>query len=561
MGNPVVGIDLGTSNTVIATVLNGQAMVIPDEEGRSIFPSIVHFPLHGAPIVGHDARPMRFNAPERTVTAAKRLIGRTWHASAVQQAARGLPYPIERGEQDVPLLAPGGVRLAIEEAQAMVLRHVRQVAERYLGEPVRDAVITVPANFNEAQRQATRLAGELAGLRVHRILNEPTAAALAYGHKSAQRSIIAVFDFGGGTFDITLLEVRGHIYEVLATAGDTFLGGEDLDGAIAVELERQARGAGAITGEVDAALSRRLRAVAEEIKIRLTEEEEVTLAVPELVPGSGKGASFRMDRGELQRTCMPILQQTFLVCDEALSLASVAATEIDRLLLVGGSTRSLFVRDGVEQYFFRKAEGELNPDEVVAIGAAIVAHTVMEAAEPSDLQSAPPEIFLEDDEIEFLDDDDAPSPVGAAPSRPRGSARALDGVTPLLIDVIPRALGVRTAGGYTDILIPRNATVPAHQIRQYATSRDRQTSVRLRIYEGEARMAEENHLLGELVLDGLRPAPRGDIVISVDFEVSVDGTLTVYAKDLETGASQRATLNVAGSHSADAIARMRERTQ
>lgn len=559
MSRPVVGIDLGTSNSVVATVLNGEAMVIPDGEGRTVFPSIASFPGGERVIVGHDARVLLFDAPERTIAAAKRLIGRSWHASEVREAARFLPFPIERGDNDVPLLAPGDQRLAIEQVQALILQHVKRVAEDYLGESVTDAVITVPANFNEAQRQATRLAGELAGLTVHRVLNEPTAAALAYGQREGNRTRIAVFDLGGGTFDITLLEVRGHVFEVLATAGDTFLGGEDLDHAIAGLLEQRARRDGAIDGTPDATVGRRLRAIAERLKIALTESTDAEVTVPELVPGSGRGATFRLSRNELRDTCLPILQQTFLVCDEALGLAGIAATEIDRLLLVGGSTRSPFVRETVEQYFFREAESGINPDEVVALGAAIFAHSIVPVAAGAAATATglgADGALLDDDLLQ--PENDLPVP-GTATRRPKLPPPAA--APPLLIDVIPRALGVRTAGGYTDILIPRNSSVPVREVRDYATSKDRQTTVRLVIHEGESRKAEENHLLGELVLDGLRPAPRGDVVIEVAFEVGVDGLLRISARDLETGVHQQATLHVAGLHDAETVARMRRATE
>jgi molecular chaperone DnaK len=535
MKGRAVGIDLGTSNSVVCVVIDGEAVVIPDREGRTIQPSVVSFLSDGRVMVGHDAKARMAVDPHNTVYSVKRLVGRGFYAPEIKLAAERAAYNIQAGADDFPRVVVRDRSFTVEEIQAMVLRHMKTIAEDYLGEPVTRAVITVPANFNDAQRRATKIAGQLAGLDVLRILNEPTAAALAYGYDQGKRERIAVYDLGGGTFDITILELRENVFEVLSTAGDTFLGGDDMDQAIVELILAGFRTHFGYTFEDDPDAKRRFKSTAEAIKIRLTDKNKVQVPVRHQVPGTVEPLDlpFTLTRDDFSAVCGPIVQHTFLVCDEALRLANLTSTEIDRLVLVGGSTRVPVVRQMVEQYFFRPPMIDINPDEVIAVGAAIYSYGIEQASKPG---PKPP-----------------PLPAGASgPSggkgkpehRPRGDA-------PLLIDVTPHSLGIETVGGIMETIIRRNESVPVRFTRSFATSRDNQDTVRIHIFEGEDRRAENNRRLGEVVLSGIEPAPRGDVQIEVTFEIDTDGVLNVGARNRATGQVQQTRLNIAGGLGAD----------
>ncbi len=533
MSGRVVGIDLGTSNSVVCAVVDGEAIVIPDNEEQRIQPSVVSFLPDGRTIVGRQAKSRMAIDPLNTIYSAKRLIGRPFYAPEINLAISKYAYQIVKGSDDNPKIFLRGRHYSIEEVQAIVLRHMKRLAENYLGEAVERAVVAVPANFNESQREATKTAGEVAGLEVLRILNEPTAAALAYGYDQQLRERIAVYDLGGGTFDITILELRDNVFEVLSTAGDTFLGGDDFDHRVAQLIVE------AFEHEFDYDMSsapgamQRLKAVSERLKTTLSEEAVASAMVKQMVPGQNSPSTleFTLRRPHFDETCMDIVQQTFVVCDEALKLAALTSAEVDRLVLVGGSTRMPLVREMVENYFFKQPLTNINPDEVVAVGAAIYAYG-LEAQDFAVL----------DDYEEYTGGFDE---VGAPPPPPRAAA-------PLLIDVTPHSLGVETVGGFMDAIITRNSAVPCRSTRSFATSVDSQETVRLSILEGESRYAPENRQLGELVLFDLRPAPRGAVQIDVSFEINADGMLNVTARDTTTNQIQQTRLSLAGGLSREA---------
>jgi len=486
-----VGIDLGTSNSCVAIVRDGEPVVLSDSEGHNTQPSVVAYG-HGRNVaVGHRARRQLIYAPQNTVASAKRLIGRRFKSPEVQAVLASTAYGIVEGpHQDARVRVQGKV-YAVPEISAHVIQHMRRIAEEATGEVVDKAVITVPAHFNDHQRQATRDAAKIAGLDCLRILNEPTAAALAYGFNRGHRQHILVYDLGGGTFDVSVLRLDGDIFEVVSTAGDNFLGGDDFDYQLGDHLmaifERQ-------TG-VDLTENRtarlKLREAAERAKIALSRATQVEVHVPNLSrDASGKDLelSYRITRKEYAKLVMPQVQRTMRVCDEALGLAKMAASQIDHIILVGGMTRYHLIRHAVAQYFGRDAYSDMNPDEVVAQGAAIQAHNLTNL-------------------------DDGPGAV--------------------LLDVTPQSLGVRTVGGFCEVLIPRNTPIPTHAVKAFHTAHDNQTEVRISVYQGESRMADDNELLGAFVLDGLREAPRGEVKVRVSFEIDADGIVNVLAEDVE----------------------------
>jgi molecular chaperone DnaK len=394
MSGRAVGIDLGTSNSVVAVVIDGEAIVISDKDRRAIQPSVVSWLPDGRTVVGQAAKNRMGVDPSNTVYSVKRLVGRPHYAQEVKVASEKYAYNIVKGDDDNPRVKVQSKDYTVEEIQAVILRHMKWIAEQYLGEPVTHAVITVPANFNESQRRATKTAGQLAGLEVLRILNEPTAAALAYGYEQQLRERIAVYDLGGGTFDITVLELRDNVLEVLSTAGDTFLGGDDFDSRVtqmlAEEFEKQT--GFALSSDIQA--MQRLKSISEKLKIDLSDSETATTIIKHTIPGqsSPTSATVTLTRAAFNRACMQLVQKSFIVCDEALKLAEVTSAEIDRLVLVGGATRMPMVRDMVEQYFFKKPLNDINPDEVVAVGAAIYAYGLeLQAAPQPSLPPQPPQ--------------------------------------------------------------------------------------------------------------------------------------------------------------------------
>ncbi|MCA9538899.1 MAG: Hsp70 family protein [Myxococcales bacterium] len=520
---PVIGIDLGTTNSCVAVVLGGEVHVIPDEQGRRLQASVVAFLADGSVVVGNSARREIIADPANTIYSAKRLIGRHFQSKEVKTAIQQFPYKVVKGKNQVPLIEIRGERYGLPEISGMVLRRMKDIAERYLGQPVRKAVITVPANFNDTQRQMTKTAGNLAGLDVLRVINEPTAAALAYGYGRDIDARLAIYDFGGGTFDLTLLDIKGNVFEVVSTAGDTFLGGDDFDNRLTRYMLLAFRRQNGFSIDEDPLANNRLKQVAEKLKRELGQRERAIVNVHELALDGERnpvGLKFQLDRAGFNERCQDIVQRTFLVCDEALREANLRSEDIDGVVLVGGSTRMPLVREMVAGYFGREPLVDINPDEVVAIGAAI--------------QGA----ALEAD------------PFAAG-------ARA----QPLLLDVTPMSLGVQTAGGYVDVLIGRNAPIPCEQSRNFTTTADGQTSVRLQIYQGESRVAAENTKLGEVELVGLTPAARGQVEIQVTFEIDTDGIVVVTARDRQTGIEQEARIEVSAGYAPDEMQAMIDRSR
>jgi len=500
-----IGIDLGTSNSVVAVIREGVPVVIPDADGARIQPSVVTFGFGESVLVGGSAKAQLVYNPQDTVFSAKRLIGRSIFSDEVSQAQELLPFGLVAGpHNDVRVKVQGKV-YSLQEISAYILRHLRQIAEYYLGEPVNQAVITVPAYFNDMQRQATKDAGAIAGLEVLRIINEPTAAALAYGFGAGINRTIGVYDLGGGTFDISLLRVMGDVFEVISTAGNTYLGGDDFDLAIVEHVLK-----GFTDTERAAALGnpqvvQRLKKAAEEAKIALSDANATTIHVQGVVKderGFDKDLSTALSRTQFEKLVYPLVARTFQVCDEALREAKLNPHDLEAVVLVGGMTRSPMLSEAVATYFGRNAEGGINPDEVVAVGAAIQAHNLTSAS--------------------------------AVRTGIQGK-KAEQGGSALLIDVIPQSLGVATVGGYVERLIERNTPIPSGVTKVFATSTDMQTEVRISVYQGESRIADDNAMLGEFVLDGLVPADRGVTKVNVNFDVDSNGIVQVTAEDVETG--------------------------
>ena len=488
-----VGIDLGTSNSCVAAIRGGEPVVFADQEGRRTQPSIVAFGYGKSAVVGWKARRQLLYAPESTVLSAKRLIGRRAGSEEVRRMKAQSAFGITEGEAGDVRVRVQGKLFSPAEISAHVLVHMKRIAEQALGEPVSQAVITVPAYFNDNQRQATRDAATIAGLECLRIINEPTAAALAYGFKQGKRQHIAVYDLGGGTFDISILRIDDDFFEVVATAGDTFLGGDDFDYAAADEFMKLFCAQTGLEIGDNRTVRMKLREAAERAKVALSAGEEVEVHVPALYrTPEGKEYEFsaRVDRFTYAQWVMPLVQRTLEVCEDALKAANMSPRQIDHALLVGGMTRYPLIRDLVGEFFGKPANASVNPDEVVAIGAAIQAWN------------------LTDQSVEA------------------GS---------VLLDVTPQSLGVRTVGGFCEVLIPRNTAIPTESAKTFHTAFEDQTEVRISVFQGESRMADDNELLGEFVLEGLPPRPRGQVKVRVSFEIDNDGIVHVRAVDNATG--------------------------
>jgi molecular chaperone DnaK len=522
MAQPVVGIDLGTSNTVIAVVDQQKATIIADGQGNRIHPSVVSFHPNGTVLVGQEAKHRRVVDPKNTIFSAKRLIGRSFSSEAVQSSLARCPYEIVEGDNQQAMIVARGQRYTISEVAAFVLRHVRALTETQVGQRVENAVITVPANFDDAQREATRAAGRIAGLNVLRILNEPTAAALAYGYGRALDARIVIYDFGGGTFDVTCLQLADRVFEVLSTAGDSFLGGDDIDERIVDFMLEAFLKEHRVDLRYNASAMPRLRNVAEQVKCQLSARPRAAVQVKELAYGEAGQVldlAFTLEASALSAMTRDLLQRSFLICDEAMKLASITATQIDDVLLVGGTTKMPAVRQGVQGYFDVTPRTDVNADEVVAVGAAIQA---------------------------------------AALSRSGGAEAQVGAV---LLDVTSRALGIAVVGGFAEPIVERNVQIPLEQTRVFATSQDGQQVVRIQVCQGESRAFAENQPLGELVLEGLRPAPRGAVEIAVTFEVDTNGMLNVRAVDQQTGQEQRARVQLIGAASREELEQMIRRHQ
>jgi molecular chaperone DnaK len=597
----VLGIDLGTTNTVVATVRGGRVQVLGDELGRRLLPSVVSFQPDGEVLVGHAAKDRRVIDAVNTVSSVKRLLGRSWRSPEIEQARSRFAFVLKEGPSHEPRISAQGHEYTLSEISGFVLRRAKQIAEASLGEAIERAVLTVPANFNELQRAATKVAGSVAGLDVVRIVNEPTAAALAYGLDRAEKERIAIYDFGGGTFDCTLLDLSGSVFEVLATAGDTFLGGDDLDIVIAERMAQAFLLAYRHDLRADPQAFERLRVAAESIKIELSTRERAGVRLRAAALGSRAGSAsdvdFVLTRTELEALAAPLIERTFAVCEEALSIANQPVTAFDRVVLVGGSTRIPLVRRCVEEFFGTPPLDRVNPDEVVAVGAAVLAAALTETSRPRAIPLPPSPASRrspsdDEDEVTVATDltsllaerekarstppfamPSAPTPpmgmyaASVAPQRPAAGTPAPTPAPaepprrqlPVLVDVTPRALVVETAGGFCDTIVQRNAKIPCERTRAFTTSADKQTLVRVRVAQGEDPTFSQNTFLGEVELAGLRPAPRGEVVIQVRFEVDESGTMKVLAMDASTGRQARATLQLVGISGAESVGAMRAR--
>ena len=713
--SPIVGIDLGTTNSVVAAWDdNGDARVLADKNGYKIQPSVVSFHPNGSVVVGAEAKQRRIIDPRNTVYSVKRLIGRTFRSREVTAGTERMAYVIKEGVNQQPVIVTRAGEFAVPEISAIVLDHMRNIAVANLDTEVSRAVVTVPANFTDAQRSATATAGAIAGLTVVRVLNEPTAAALAYGHNRKLNKTIAVFDFGGGTFDITLLKLEDTVFQVLATAGDSFLGGDDIDERLVDHMVHLFLEKERMDLRHNITAMQRLRAVAEQIKIELSRKRKAVVKVDEIAYGDGGSPldlTLEITREEFVSRIADVVERAFPVCAEAMKIAGLSNAQIDDVVLVGGTTKMPLVRERVAQVFDRQPRTDVNPDEAVAVGAALqgvslqrildraqsgaptlhetrpppqrrtspgpVPAPIGDEEEPTAVQrtsapAGPPpipprrstqpgmpvtrppsterparpgshsdDISLPDpaaatpfaritrppsepgaaarktlmgapapataarpidmatliptsfDDMQtdvargagepdsFFDDDaptippaappTAPTMIGAASAAGPGEPTSLDleaptqvepqiaAPIPTVLDITPHTLGIGTIAGYCEELITRNAQVPIETKKTFSTSRDLQDMVRIRVCQGESRRIDDNLVLGDVVLDGLEPRPRGQTKIEVTFHIDASGILHVRARDEATGKEQRANLDIEGAQSAEQVDAARER--
>jgi molecular chaperone DnaK len=595
-----VGIDLGTTNSVVAAVRDGVATPLADPQGSRLIPSVVCFRSSGSVLVGRAALERRGEDPLNTIYSVKRLIGRPWGAPEVQKVRSTFPFDLREAPGGGVGVAVQGTTYTLPEISAFVLRQCKAVAEAALGAPVHRAVVTVPANFNDLQRSATKTAASLAGFEVLRVLNEPTAAALAHGPSGKARERIAIYDFGGGTFDITILEIADGVLEVLATAGDTQLGGDDIDAAVAERMAADLFKKQKFDARTDPRVFDRLRVLAEKLKRELSTRSEVE--VKDEGPSSDRGPlarwSFRMTRQELEQTSVAIVDRTFSVCRQALEAAKLQLAGVDRIVLVGGSTRMPLVARKVEQSFGKRPVARIHPELIVALGASIQA-SLLDDEQPLSI----PTIDADSLEVEPQDIDVIavppplpprhPSQAASPPRPPPGVAppQALPGapnrsapavpnrpapaapkqataaprqpmVAPVLIDVTPLSLNVETTGGFCSLLIEANTPIPCESTRTFTTGSDGQSTVCVRVAQGPSTRFAENTCLGEVELSGIEPAPRGTAQIAVTFEIDADGIMNVCARDLHSGRQKAARVQIVGTPAdAKAVEAMRARQE
>jgi len=516
-----VGIDLGTTFSEISVMQGGEPVVIPSAEGGNITPSVVAVSKTGERLVGQVARRQAIVNPENTIYLTKRFMGRKWgepqgRELTVEDDAKRKPFKVVKGLNNEVKMVMGGKEYSPPEISAMILQKLKADAEAYLGEKVTEAVITVPAYLNDAQRQATKDAGQIAGLKVLRIINEPTAAALAYGLDKKKDETIAVYDLGGGTFDISILELGEGTFQVKSTAGDTHLGGDDFDQKIMDWLADEFKRDQGIDLRKDKMAMQRLKEAAEKAKIELSTVQSTDVNLPFITADASgpKHLNINLTRSKLEQLVMELVEKTIGPCKQALTDSGKTASQIDEVILVGGQTRMPLVQQKVKELFGKEPNKSVNPDEVVAIGAAIQAGVL------------------------------------------KGEVKDV-----LLLDVIPLTLGIETMGGVATPLITRNTTIPTSKTQVFSTASDNQPSVEINVLQGERPMASDNRQLGKFVLDGILPAPRGIPQVEVTFDVDANGILNVKARDKGTGKEQKITITVSSGLSKEEVEKMQKEAE